>query len=242
MKNKKIVLFAMSFVMLMVSAFYGHDQKAVAVDSEEQTDVLQEAKEKMNSIMDEGTFLIRAKKLSNTKVKLSWKKGDDNFSYKIYRRTKKVNGKKYGAEKCIATTTENTYTASGLSKSNQYQFYVTVFFTLQDSTEEKQKFLARSLPLTITTGVNHFLNIKQVIAKREKVEIPAGRTHKIRCGVKLQGNKETYKKPKLYYYSTNKTSVKVNAKGVLSAVSKGSAVIFVLAPNGIYDKVYVTVK
>ncbi len=54
--------------------------------------VLQEKKKKIQSMKDENKILIRGKRISQSKVKLSWKDADNDFVYKVYQRVN--NGKK----------------------------------------------------------------------------------------------------------------------------------------------------
>ena len=51
-----------------------------------------------------------------------------------------------------------------------------------------------------------------------------------------------YHYPKLAYESDNPDVAKVNKKGKVTAVSKGSCMIYVYTQNGLYASVKVTVK
>ena len=46
----------------------------------------------------------------------------------------------------------------------------------------------------------------------------------------------------LKYASTNPKIAKVNSKGTITAVSKGTCYVYVYAQNGVYKKIKVTVK
>ena len=61
---------------------------------------------------------------------------------------------------------------------------------------------------------------------------------KVKRGKKLATNRA----PKLRFRSSNPAVAKVNAKGKVTAKSKGKAVIYVQTINGIWKKCKVTVK
>ncbi|MBR1743833.1 MAG: Ig-like domain-containing protein [Lachnospiraceae bacterium] len=200
--------------------------------------------EQMKKMQDEGCLLLKGKRLSSSRVKLFWENGGQDFLYKIYRRVD--SGEGYGDVSCIASTEENSFTVSKLSTKKTYKFYIKVYYQwLERDGEQSVKksiFLEKSLPLVLTTGSDHFMDIKTVSAKRSRVKLMKGRMHSVRCKVQLNSGERIYKKPKLYYYSTDASVAKADSNGEVTALKKGKAVIFIVAPNGVYDKVYVTVK
>lgn len=202
--------------------------------------VLQEKKKKIQSMKDENKILIRGKRISQSKVKLSWKDADNDFVYKVYQRVN--NGKK----RCIATTGKNYFTVPDLSPKKKYKFFIMIYYQWteksNDRLEDKIKYMGKSLPLVITTGSQNFMNIKEINVKRKKVLLGKNRSHSIRCRIYLNNSKPVYGKPKLSYLPANTSVARVDSKGKVTALKDGSTVIFVLAPNGVYDKVYVTVK
>ena len=103
-------------------------------------------------------------------------------------------------------------------------------------------YMGKSLPLTVTTGKGHFMNVKKIQAKKESVVLKKKQMHCVRCRIWLNKGKLVYGKPKLYYYSTVPSVAVVDRCGCVTAKKKGSSVIFVMAPNGVYDKVSVEVK
>lgn len=201
--------------------------------------VLQEKKKKIQSIKDENKILIRGKRTSQSRVRLSWKDAGSGFIYKIYQRVN--NGKK----KCIATTGKTLFIVSGLSPEKKYKFFIKVYYKWTEesngNTENKIKYMGKSLPLVLTTGSRSFMNIKEIDVKRKKVMLGKKRSHSIRCRIYLDDDKPVYGKPKLSYWPADNSVARVDNNGKVTALKNGSTVVFVLAPNGVYDKVYVTV-
>lgn len=216
------------------------DVEVTIPDKEDKEELVAEKKKKLAEVKEEGKILIQAKRISDSKVKLSWKKADNDFVYYVYRKDTKGNAK------LLKKVKSNSYTVTGLNKNKKYQLYVEIYYTWkgeengQDVTDDI--FMGKSLPLTIITGGKHFMNVKKLQAKRESVTLYKKQMHSVRCRIWLNGGKLVYGKPKLYYYSTKSSVAKVDGTGCITAKKKGKAVIFVMAPNGVYDTVSVTVK
>lgn len=240
-------VFRVILILAFVTAGLGiANVRGTSADTEEPQDgktkseMVTEMKKKLAEAEDEGEFLIRAKRLGTSKVKLTWKDADDALTYQVY---KKQSGK---TEKKLGSVKSGSYTAAGLKASKKYKFYVKVYYTWKgtengEATEE-DILLAKSLPLTVITGGKHFMNTKKLAVKLAGAELYKKQMHSIRTRVWLNGNKTVYGTPKLYYYSTDSSVAKVDGSGLVTAKKKGTAVIFVLAPNGVYDKVKIKVK
>lgn len=199
------------------------------------TSPLEIAKKDLNKVLDENNFLVCAKRLSSSKVKLSWPGSNGTFTFRIYSITTK--GGKIQKKKLLATTKKNSFVVSKLNKNKQYKYCVEVYAEISG----KKIFLIQSLPLALKTGRKQDMNIKKIIVTRSSTVLHKKQTHRIRCRVKLNGNKLCYRQPVLYYDSTNRSVAKVDASGNIIALKKGKAVIFVIAPSGAYDKVFVEV-
>ena len=95
-------------------------------------------------------------------------------------------------------------------------------------------------------GNKKYTNPKAVKVKKNKVSLSKGKTAAIKASVtKISKKKKvinTSHGPKLRYYSTNTAVAKVNSKGKITAVGKGSCKICVLAINGVRKAIIVTVK
>ncbi|MBR1740587.1 MAG: fibronectin type III domain-containing protein [Lachnospiraceae bacterium] len=203
-------------------------------------EMVAEKKKVLAKMKDEGKILIRAKRLSTSKVMLTWKDADAAFSYQIY---KKASGQK---EKLLKTVKSGSYTVTGLKATDKYKLYIKVYYKWKGTSGGKSVsediYMGKSLALTVSTGGTHFMNTKKLSVKMEKVTLYKKQMYSIRTRIWLNGNKTVYGRPKLFYYSTASDVAKVDSGGLVTAKKKGTAVIFVLAPNGVYDKVYIQVK
>lgn len=206
-----------------------------SVPKDSALDARKEAVRELKGQLDENLYFIKAKRLSSSKVKLSLGKKIPGCVYRIYSKEKK--GTKYKAAKRKGTTSKTTYTVTGLSKKKQYKLYAEVLFQNGD----KSEVIKKSVPLVIKTGESKEFRINTITAKRNECTLYKKQTHKIRCAVKLNGNRICYRQPAFSYYVKNKSIVKVNAKGIITPLKKGKTVVFVMAPSGVYDKINVTV-
>lgn len=87
-------------------------------------------------------------------------------------------------------------------------------------------------------------NVKTLSVNKTKVTLKKGQTFKVKGSVELEN---TAKKQLLHaeeyrYYTSDKSIAKVSKKGKIKAVKKGKCTVYVLANNGIYKKIKVTVK
>lgn len=208
--------------------------------TETKEELVSEKKGKLADVKDEGKFVIRAKRLSDSKIKLSWERADKDFIYYVYQTDMK------GKKKLLKKVKGGSYTVTGLSNKKKYKFFVEIYYAwkgeIDGQSVTEDIYMEQSLPLTIITGGKHFMNIKKIKAKRESVTLRKKQMHSIRCRIWLNKGKTVYGKPKLYYHSTAPSVAKVDGSGCVTAKKKGTAVIFVMAPNGVYDKVSVKVK
>lgn len=249
------------FLFLCAGFLLSGYERSLAEEEEQQEEVTKEEavaekKRKLACVKDEGKFIIHAKRLSDSKVKLDWKNVDDDFVYYVYN--KNADGQK----KLLGKTKKDSYVLRGCNAQKKYKLSVEIYYAWQgESVDEKQHssivcagrdgmsrsvteniYMGKSLPLTFTTGKGHFMNVKKIQTKKESVVLEKKQMHCVRCRIWLNNGKLVYGKPKLYYYSTVPSVAVVDKYGCVTAKKKGSSVIFVMAPNGVYDKVSVEVK
>ena len=90
-----------------------------------------------------------------------------------------------------------------------------------------------------------YTNPKSLKLKKTAITLSKGKAATIKATVtKVKRGKKlaTNRAPKLRFRSSNPAVAKVNAKGKVTAKSKGKAVIYVQTINGIWKKCKVTVK
>ncbi len=183
----------------------------------------------MKSVLVDNCFIIKAKKVGKDKLRLFWDSADDRIEYKVYVQEATALKRKY------LKSVNKSYCNVNKIKSNKlYQFSVDAYF--------ENKRLAKSFVLNIKTGEDDFMNVTDIKVKREKTVLYKKQYHSVKCRIVLADNELVLKTPKLQYFSSNKKVAKVDKKGKISALQKGKATIFVVAPNGVYDTVKVVVK
>ena len=95
-------------------------------------------------------------------------------------------------------------------------------------------------------GTRNYTNAESVTVKKMSVSLKPGKTYKIKASVtKLQKDKKLMPNghaPTLRYVSSNKKIAMVSKSGKVTAKSKGSCKVYVIAVNGASKTVEVTVK
>ena len=174
--------------------------------------------------------LIVAGKPGNKKITLQWNEIKGASSYTVYSSV--CNGKAY---KRIKTVTGTKYVVKNLNNKKEYKFYVkangtnnTIASTTCHVAMSKDK---RTNPKSIK------LNFKRTSLKAGAEKTIKATVKKEKSGKKLLGHAA-----KVRYYSSDASVAKVNEKGKISAVSKGTAVIYAVTENGLFKTVSVTVK
>jgi uncharacterized protein YjdB len=116
-------------------------------------------------------------------------------------------------------------------------------------TKNGKKTYVRTSPMVhayTSGGTKNYTNSKSVTVKKTSVSLKTGKTYKIKASVtKLQKGKKlmpTGHAPKLRYVSSNKKIAAVSKSGKITAKSKGSCKVYVIAVNGARKAIMVTVK
>ena len=130
------------------------------------------------------------------------------------------------------------------SKKKAYKAVVKAYVT-----KNGKKTYVRTSPVVhayTSGGTSKYTNAKGVTMKKTSVSLKAGKTYKVKASVtKLQKGKKlmpTRHAPKLRYVSSNKKIATVSKSGKITAKSKGSCKVYVIAVNGASKTVSVTVK
>ena len=136
------------------------------------------------------------------------------------------------------------WTKTGLKEQKAYKAVVKAYVT-----KNGKKTYVRTSPMVhayTSGGKTHYTNAKSVTLKKAKVTLMKGTTYKIKAKVnKLQKGKKlmpTGHAPKLRYVSSNKKIATVSKSGKITAKSKGSCKVYVIAVSGASKTVKVTVK
>lgn len=189
-----------------------------------------------------GTLLAKITAKGSKSLILTWNKIKGAEGYDIFFVKCSKNAPK--KVKTIKGNKTFKWTKSGLKKRTAYKAYVKAYVMKNG----KKTYLRKSPMVHAYTsgGTKFFTNSKSVTVKKTKVSLKAGKTYKIKASVtRLSKGKKLMPAnhaPKLRYVSSNKKIATVSRSGKITAKSKGSCKIYVIAVNGAKKTVAVTVR
>ena len=189
-----------------------------------------------------GTLLSKMTAKGKTNLVLTWNKVKGAEGYDIFFiKCGKEAPKKI---KTIKGNKTFKWTKSGLKKGKAYKAVVKAYVM-----KNGKKTYVRTSPTVhayTSGGTKHYTNSKGVTVKKTSASLKVGKTYKIKASVtKLQKGKKlmpTDHALKLRYVSSNKNIATVSKFGKITAKSKGSCKVYVIAMNGARKAVTVTVK
>lgn len=187
--------------------------------------------------------IIVAKAIAKGKNKMTikWIKVKGANKYVVYgamcnRHGKSVKSKKLAT---IKSGKKLKYVKKKLKKGIPYKFYVVAY--------KNNKKLAKSKVAHAIAGnyYKKYSNVKSIKVKKKKITIKKGKTAKIKAKIKTFKKKKSLTKghaSMFRYLSTKKSVAKVNKKGKVKGLKKGTCTVYVQAVNGMWVKVKVKVK
>ena len=185
-----------------------------------------------------------AKPVGNTILAYAWSKVEGAEGYDLF--FKKCDGKGgYGLIQSITDPDILNSEVSGLKKGTAYKAYVRAW-RMENGVKT---YIGEPTPYVhaIAGGYNkakRICNASGVTVKQPIITLKVRRKRNIKASVK--GVKKGYKVLKhvarLRYYSSDTSVAKVNKKGRITAVAPGTCTIYVMANNGVYSTVTVTVS
>ena len=192
-----------------------------------------------------GTLLSKLTAKGKSSLVLTWNKVKGAEGYDIFFAKCGKNDK--NALKKVKTIKGNKtlkWTKKSLKKQKAYKAFVRAYVK-----KNGKKTYVRTSPLVhayTSGGTKNYTSPKSVTVNRTSVLLKAGKTYKIKAGVtKLQKGKKLMTDthaPKLRYLSSSKKIATVSKSGKITAKSKGSCKVYVIAVNGASKAVSVTVK
>ena len=164
---------------------------------------------------------------SNTAISLTWKKVPGATAYIIY-------GNKCGKTnrmKKIKTTKKLSFTVSKLKKGTYYKYLIVA---VRDNDA-----LAISKTIHVATNGGKVGNNTTVTLSRKSLSLKVGKSKKITA--KLKGSKvKTHRK--IAWESSNVSVAKVSKAGKITAVGKGTCIVYAYAQNGVCKGIKVKVS
>ena len=180
--------------------------------------------------------LLQAKGVakSATAIKISWTKVPGTKKYIIYGN-KCGKGQKY-VKLATVKKSKTSWTQKKLKKGTYYKYMVVAV--------NGSKVLATSKTVHVATngGTGKKGNAAAITLNKKSISVTAGKTtKKVKATVKA-GKLKAAVHRKVKWESDNIGVAKVNSKGYITGVSKGTCYVYAYAQNGLCAKVKVKVK
>ncbi|MDE6626837.1 MAG: Ig-like domain-containing protein [Lachnospiraceae bacterium] len=172
------------------------------------------------------------------KISLSWLKYKGAEGYEVYWSY--CNGKKVYKKVTSTTAKVRKATHKKLSYKKSYKYFV-IAYKIVDG---KKVYIAKSPQIHVAMKKDKRTNAKKVTVKKSKVTLKPGKTSVIKASMTRESSKKKLLQhaAKFRYYTDDYRVATVNKKGKIKAVAAGKCNIYVIANNGVYKKVKVTVK
>ena len=178
----------------------------------------------------------KASVTDNRQVTLTWDKVDGAEGYRIYR---KVKGSKDGYQR-VATTRNLQLVQKQLDNKKTYQYYIVAYKTI----DGKKARIGKTLTLYAVMNNVKYTEVKKIKLNKKSYRLEVGAKAKIKAVLLKRENKKKIKaeSEKLRFCSTDNTVAEVNASGTITTKGAGTCYIYVVAGNGISQKIKVTVS
>ena len=199
---------------------------------------------KLNTDEDPGGAVYRilqlkAVKVTGNTIKLKWTKVKGATGYVIYGSK---CGSKYKKLKTIKSGNTVTWTQKKLKKGQYYKYLATALEKRNGMTMVAAT--SKSIHVATAGGKKgNYKSVKLKNVKKNSVTLSKGKTFKIKASaIPAKKNLKVASHRGLKYESSKPKVAKVDKKGKIKAVKKGTAYIFVYAQNGVSQKIKVVVK
>ena len=182
-------------------------------------------------------FFAKGKANKNS-ITLSWKKYAGATGYDVYWSycDGRINYKKVGTVKSGKLSMSH----KKLKKDHEYKYFVAAYKMV----EGRKIYIARSNDVHVALKQASTTNAASIKVNRTEIALSVGKNFQLKCSLKAEDSKKdlvSHTSP-FRYYTTNSKVATVNKDGVIKAKGKGVCTIYILANNGVYKKVTVTVK
>ena len=172
---------------------------------------------------------LKMKKAKKTSISIKWTPQSGAAGYIVFGAQ---CGSKYTE---IARTGSASYTQTGLKKAKYYKYFVAAYDSAGNIT-------AISKTVHIATKGGKVDNYKRVKVSKKSVTLKQGKSKKVKAtGVKPSG-KKVKKHRKITFESSDTAIVTVTSSGKITAVGKGSCVVYAYDQTGRATKIKVKVK
>ena len=183
-------------------------------------------------------ILLATGKGGNRKITISWRSYEDADGYDCYWSY--CDGKRSYKKLATVKATKDRVTSRRLDNNRRYKYFVAAYKLI----DGKKVYIAKSNSLHVALKDAKATNAKKVTVNQTNVRLKAGDTFVVRSRTRLEN---TNKKELLHvaayrYYTSDQSVASVSKTGKIKALKSGTCVIYVVANNGVYGTVEVTVN
>lgn len=183
-------------------------------------------------------ILLATGKGGNRKITISWRSYEDADGYDCYWSY--CDGKRSYKKLATVKAAKDRVTSRRLDNNRRYKYFVAAYKLI----DGKKVYIAKSNPLHVALKDAKATNAKKVTVNQTNVRLKAGDTFVIRSRTRLEN---TNKKELLHvaayrYYTSDQSVASVSKTGKIKALKSGTCVIYVVANNGVYGTIKVTVN
>ena len=183
-------------------------------------------------------ILLATGKGGNRKITISWRSYEDADGYDCYWSY--CDGKRSYKKLATVKAAKDRVTSRRLDNNRRYKYFVAAYKLI----DGKKVYIAKSNPLHVALKDAKATNAKKVTVNQTNVRLKAGDTFVVRSRTRLEN---TNKKELLHvaayrYYTSDQSVASVSKTGKIKALKSGTCVIYVVANNGVYGTIEVTVN
>lgn len=183
-------------------------------------------------------ILLATGKGDNRKITISWRSYEDADGYDCYWSY--CDGKRSYKKLATVKAAKDRVTSRRLDNNRRYKYFVAAYKLI----DGKKVYIAKSNSLHVALKDAKATNAKKVTVNQTNIRLKAGDTFVVRSRTRLEN---TNKKELLHvaayrYYTSDQSVASVSKTGKIKALKSGTCVIYVVANNGVYGTVEVTVN
>ncbi len=174
----------------------------------------------------------------NRKITISWRSYEGADGYDCYWSY--CDGKRSYKKLTTVKAAKDRVTSRHLDNNRRYKYFVAAYKLI----DGRKVYIAKSNPLHVALKDAKATNAKAVTVNQTNVRLKAGDTFVVKSRTRLEN---TNKKELLHvaayrYYTSDQSVASVSKTGKIKALKSGTCVIYVVANNGVYGTVEVTVN
>lgn len=183
-------------------------------------------------------ILLATGKGGNRKITISWRSYEDADGYDCYWSY--CDGKRSYKKLATVKAAKDRVTSRRLDNNRRYKYFVAAYKLI----DGKKVYIAKSNSLHVALKDAKATNAKKVTVNQTNVRLKAGDTFVVKSRTRLEN---TNKKELLHvaayrYYTSDQSVASVSKTGKIKALKSGTCVIYVVANNGVYGTIKVTVN